>query len=496
LISEILNYMPIELCLLAIALVVLLMDMWGYPVKRNLGYFAALGLLSTMLFSAPRLWGIKHTLFGGMWILDPLALFFKELFLLLTFMVILISIDYVERKISNPGEYYAILLMVCMGTCMLVSSGELLTLFISLELVSIPLYILAGFRKDNLRSNEAGIKYFLLGAFASAIILFGISLIYGLTGTTSLEKIMHYIIAMGKSAPAEIIAAPGLAAPALIAGMLFLLVGFAFKIAAAPFHMWAPDVYQGSPTPVTAMISVAPKCAGIAIIVRVFLGTFYEQGLGTGFNLDWKIVLAILAMLSMTIGNLAALPQTNIKRLLAYSGIAQIGYLLVGLTAASPAGLTAVIFYVAIYALTNLGAFAVVILYARYSGSEEIDDYAGLARRSPPMAFIMLLALLSMAGIPPLAGFVGKFFLFAAAYQAGLWWLVIIAIINSVISLFYYLKVLRVCYFEEPRQDAPMPIPAPFRLSLGISLAAIAVLGLLPPYYSLVDRVSKTFFGL
>lgn len=483
--------MSFEVCLLVLALVILLMDAFGYPVKRNLGYLAALGILATGLLGS-HLWGVHTTLFGGMWILDPLAFFFKEVFLLLTFIVALVSLDYFEKKSRYQGEYYTILVLVCLGMTMLVSSAELVTLFVSLELISIPLYVLAGFLKHDLKSNEAGIKYFLLGAFASGIIVFGMSLIYGATGTTLLSDIAKRILELGAgsalgSNPMNL---------ALLVGALFLVVGFGFKIAAAPFHMWAPDVYQGAPTPVTALISVGPKCAGIAIIARVFLGSLLHLQSSGAFQLDWRTALALLAVLSMTVGNLAALPQINMKRLLAYSGIAQIGYLLVGLAAATPNGLTAVLFYVVVYALTNLGAFGVVILHATYTRSEEIDDYAGLAKRSPTMAFVLLLAFLSMAGAPPLAGFVGKFFLFTAAYQAGLWWLVIIAVINSVISLFYYLKVLRVCYFEEPTRQTPMVIPAPFRLSLGISILAIVFLGLLPAYFFLVDNISRSFFGI
>ncbi|MBI2252691.1 MAG: NADH-quinone oxidoreductase subunit N, partial [Armatimonadetes bacterium] len=347
------------------------------------------------------------------------------------------------------------------------SSNELITLFVSLELVSIPLYILASFNRNDQKSAEAGLKYFLLGALSSGILLYGMSLIYGTLQTTFLTNIL---LKLSKLEEFPL---------ALILGLIFVLAGLGFKIASAPFHMWAPDVYQGAPTPITAFISIGPKAAGIAVLSRLFLGYFIT------LKPDWTFILSILSIFSMTIGNLAALSQTNFKRMLAYSGIAQIGYILIGLTSASVSGLSGVLFYILIYALTNLGAFSIIIIYALETGSEEIKDYAGLVKRSPLLASILFLALLSLAGVPPLSGFIGKFYLFTSAFQAKLYFLVFMGIINSVISLYYYLSV--------SLEDTPLKVNFSFKLALSLALIGIVFLGLYPPLMEAIEKISKAF---
>lgn len=478
--------MTVEISLLILGIFLLFLEITGVKNKKTIGYVGIVGLLTTMALSLLKLVPLVKSgalnIMKGFYILDPFSLFFKELFLIITFMVILMSLDYFEKK-EHPGEYYAILVFICMGMSLLVSAGELVSLFVSLELISIPLYILASYLKFNKQSSEAGIKYFLLGAVSTAFLLYGLSLLYGTFGTTNLNEMFQ----MYRTGQFAITAAnfPHV----LLLAIIFITVGFGFKVAAAPFHMWAPDVYQGAPTPVTAFLSVGPKAAGMAIMMRVFAGSLIFM------KPDWTVILAALAALSMTVGNLVAIPQTNIKRMLAYSGIAQMGYVLVGLAAATYQGAASAIFYLFIYAFTNLGAFAIIIIYSHVTGSDEIKDFAGLAKRSPILALIMMLALLCLAGVPPLAGFVGKFYLFYAAYQSKLYWLVLVGVINSVISLFYYLNVLKYIYFEKPAEEVKtLPVSNPFKLTLALSTIGIVVMGLFPPLAKITLEVAQLFF--
>lgn len=454
---------------------------------------AIIGLLTlsarNLILEAPG----GETFQGFVFFVDPLALFFKELFCLILFISILISIDYSEKNSNFHVEYYALLLFIGLGMMIMASAGDFLLLFLSMELVSIPLYILAGFNKKDRASAEAGLKYFILGAFSSALLLYGISLLYGYSGSMAfIAKGNPGIFTILSKIPGNDLASiiPGVP-NILVLGTIFLILGFGFKIAAAPFHMWAPDVYEGAPIPVTAFISVGPKAAGIAVIIR-----FFAEGLSPYIHF-WAPVLAILAMLSILIGNLAALRQTDIRRLLAYSGIAQMGYILLGfIGVAGDAALakSSVIFYLTVYVLTNLGAFAVATLCSLHYETTNYEKFTGLQRKSPSLAFIMALAMLSLAGIPPLAGFMGKFYLFASAYtayQSKLAAFVLIAIIFSVMSLFYYLNVLRYMFFEKTEDEKPLIIPGTFKIALSISTLAILLLGLTPSFYTLVTFVSR-----
>lgn len=464
-----------EFLVFILAVIVLFLDLLKIKPK-TLGKVTFVGLIA-IIVSGFNLIGItEKALFGGMLVVDPISIFFKNIFLLIALVIVIYSLEFME-KAQNKGEYYVILLFILLGMCLLASSAEFITLFISLELVSIPLYVLAAFEKNSKKSSEAGIKYFLLGAFASSVFLFGVSYIYGILGTTYFSEI---IPSLGKA----------LINPALIFGFLLVISALSFKIAAAPFHMWAPDVYEGSPTPVTAFISVAPKAAGIIVLVRLLQSVF--------MNLSpvWSFVIASLALFSMIIGNLAALFQDDIKRLLAYSGIAHIGYILVGLSAASVLGLTSVIFYTVIYVLTNLAAFGVVIVYSMKTGSTKIQDFAGLDEKSPALAFILFLALLSMAGIPPLSGFIGKFYLFAAAFQAKLYFLVFVGILMSVVSLFYYLRVLKYVYFIKAPDKSPVYVSSLSKLALSATALAVIFLGLYPFFNNVVWFISRTFLGV
>jgi NADH-quinone oxidoreductase subunit N len=492
-----------ESFLLILALLLLVLDFSGVRKKRTIGIVALMGLVIDAVLGIVTLSGKDGMLTlagfgdfkGFIFFVDPLALFFKELFCLILFMVLLLSIDYIDREPAFHREYYFLVIVVGIGMMAMVSAGDFLLLFISMEMISIPLYVLAASRKKSRESAEAGIKYFILGAFSSALFLYGISLFYGCSGSIIfLKKFgihgspLLYGIGQGTGAPLNVFLSP--TSGAFLLAMVLTIVGLGFKVAGAPFHMWAPDVYEGSPMPVTAFISVAPKVAGIAVILRFFMG-----GLDLLIQF-WAPIFCIMAVLSIIIGNLAALRQENIKRLLAYSGIAQIGYILLGLTGVSAkpvAALASVIFYVTLYAVTNLGAFAVAIICSHHYGSENIKDFRGLFRKSPSLAFMMALALLSLAGIPPLGGFIGKFYLFASAYEAfdhKLAGFVLIAIVFSAISLFYYLRILLSMLVDEKDDSEIITIPGAFKIALSIATLTVLFLGLIPAFYEMIQYLT------
>ncbi|GAI13609.1 unnamed protein product, partial [marine sediment metagenome] len=372
--------------------------------------------------------GGSQAIFNNMLAVDNFALFFKLLFLAIAALVILASVDYVSKFARFQGEYYALVLLSTLGMMLMAATAELIAIYVALELTSISLYILAGFLKDP-KSTEASLKYLLLGAVASAVLLYGMALVFGFTGETHLGEIARTIQAMPPQAL--------LASPALILGIVLLVAGFGFKIAAVPFHMWVPDVYEGAPTPITAYLSVGSKAAGFAIILRVFYSAF---GLPEWLSLDWGLIFAVLSAIGMTLGNVVAISQTNIKRMLGYSSIAQAGYLMVGLATVglSPAadilGRSGLLFFLASYALTNLGAFIAIIAISGKLNSDLIAHYSGMGKRAPLLALALTLCLISLIGLPPAAGFMAKFYIFSGAVHHGLLWLVIIAVINSVIS--------------------------------------------------------------
>lgn len=387
-----------------------------------------------------------ETLFGGMLVISPLNSFFKLVALVLAFFVILLARS--ERSLPNEGEYLAIILLATVGLMLLIGSEELLMIFIGLELTGLSLYLLTAFDRNNVISAEAGLKYFLFGSTASAFTLFGLSLVYGGSGTTALSTIAVRLA----SHPLQ---------PLFFVGLVMTLIGFAFKIAAAPFHLWAPDAYQGAPIPSAAFIASGSKVASFVILGKlVLLGFGMEAGsaLWQGFVVGWKPVLAILAALSILVGNFAALIQKNVRRLLAYSAVAHAGYTLLGLIAGGREGFSATLFYTTIYAVTLIGAFGVVGFVRQETGGDDLADFAGLRRQSPLLAGCMTVFMLSLAGLPPLAGFFGKFYLFAATTRAGanygLVWLVALALFGSLVSLYYYLIVLKVIFLGEPRPGA------------------------------------------
>ncbi len=475
-----------ELSLLITAVLVILLDL-VVRHKNILVLVSLAGIIVATVFTIS-LWrgldgGMAVGIFGNTMAVDPFALFFKFLFLGIAALVVLASVDYVNKHSRFQGEYYALVLISALGMMLMAATSELISIYIALELTSIPLYILVGFRKDA-KSIEASIKYLLLGAVASAVLLYGMALIFGVTGTTQLGEI------------AQAIGAAQSSSPALILGMVLVLAGFGFKIAAVPFHMWVPDVYEGAPTPVTAYLSVGSKAAGFAVILR-----FFYSALGAPeISLDWGMIFAVLSALSMTIGNVIALTQTNIKRMLGYSSVAQAGYLMVGLATVGVAasgdtlGQSGVLFFLAAYALTNLGAFIAIIAISNRTESDLIDDYSGMFKRAPLLTLGLSLCLISLIGMPPAGGFMAKFYIFGAAVQHNLLWLVVIAVLNSVISAYYYLRVVKVMWMGEPVSTEKIDSSGTLRLALSLACLGVLVLGIVPGAVMKIAQLASLMF--
>ena len=476
-----------ELTLAGVAIVVILLDL-VVPRKGLLPVVSIAGVVVAAGFAIAMWGGGSQALFNNMLAVDKFALFFKLLFLAIAALVILASVDYVSKFARFQGEYYALVLLSALGMMLMAATAELISIYIALELTSISLYVLVGFLKDP-KSTEASLKYLLLGAVASAVLLFGMALVFGFTGQTHLGEIAGAIQGMSLAGVLD--------SPGLILGMVLMVAGFGFKIAAVPFHMWVPDVYEGAPTPITAYLSVASKAAGFAIILRVFYSAF---GLPSWLSLDWGLVFAVLAAIGMTLGNIIAIPQTNIKRMLGYSSIAQAGYLMVGLAvvgfspAAEVVGRSSLLFFLASYALTNLGAFTAIIAISNKVGSDLIQDYSGMGKRAPLLALALTLCLISLIGMPPAAGFMAKFYIFSGAVQNDLLWLVIIAVINSVISAYYYLRVVKVMWLGKPASEGKVPSSGALRLALSLSCLGVLLLGVIPGYImKLAEMAAKMF---
>lgn len=420
--------------------------------------------------------GEANTLFDGLVIVDGLTTFFRLVFIGIAIAVIALSVDVLPRFTRWAAEFHAFVLWCTLGHMLLAATGELFTIFLALQLTSLPLIVLIGFAKRDPRSGEASLKYLLLVLVSTAVLLYGMTLIYGALGTSTISEIGAALEGMET------------VTPVLAAGLVLLLTGFAFKITAVPFHWWVPDVYTGAPTPVTAFLSVGSKFAGFALALRIVVT-------GLHLPLDWHVIFGVMAALSMTLGNLAAIPQTDIKRMLAYSGIAQAGYLLVGIAASSPGGVSALLVYIVAYGLANLAAFSVVIAVERAGGSTAIEGYAGLAKRAPLMALSLAIALLSLAGLPLLGGFVAKFDVFLQAARSGLVWLVAIGVVNSVVSLYYYLRVLWYVYVAEG-ESGPLTVPGRGAAVMGACALGVVVLGVYPePLLRAAATASRALFG-
>ncbi|MBI3603136.1 MAG: NADH-quinone oxidoreductase subunit N [Nitrospirae bacterium] len=483
-VTDLLAILP-ELIVAATACLVLALDPITPAPRKGWLAWLSLGALALCFGLTASQFDVRTMAFNDLVIIDPYASFWKLLLYAVSGLTILLSMAYLKEERIHLTEYYGFLLLALSGMMVMVSAADLLTIYLGTELMSLSLYVLAGFKRADGRSLEASAKYFVLGAFSSGILLYGISLLFGVAGSTRLSAI------------ASAVSARGLDDPALLLAMILLVVGFGFKIAAVPFHMWTPDVYEGAPTSVTAFMAVAAKAASFGAFLRVFL-----EGLG-GLKANWHVLFLVLCIATLALGNLVAIVQTNIKRMLAYSSIAHAGYALIGVVVAGRVtadsavrslGLSSVMLYLAIYALMTLGAFTVVALL-RKGGleGEAIEDFAGLAKRQPLAAFLMLVFMVSLAGIPPTAGFIGKFYLFLAAVKADLAWLAVLALLFAAVSAYYYLRVVMVMYMRDPHSStglAPHLIASPaLTVVLACALAGVLVLGLYPdPLVSLAAQ--------
>lgn len=469
-----------EILMVVLAVLVLALDLlWRRAQRQDIGYVAGFGLLGiaaiVFLVGAPPQSGelTDQLVLGGMVRHDDMAQIFRVMVLLAGGIGALITMGI--PKLRARGDFYALLIVSIIGASLTSAAADLIMVFLALETLSITLYVLAGYLRDDDASAEAGLKYFLFGAFASAIALYGLSLVYGLTGKTNIYEL------------GRLVATTGLNEPPVILALGLVMAGFAFKISAVPFHFWTPDVYEGAPTSITAVLSTASKAASVGLMLRFLLAVFPPaELLGAAeavadYSALWVQLAVVLSVVSMTLGNVLALVQTNIKRLLAYSTIAHAGYVLMGVAAISTDksgdGAAAVAFYMFMYVLSNMLAFAVVILFTGATGSEQIRDLAGFSRRSPWLGLAMTLALLSLAGIPPAAGFIGKFLLFRVAVDAGLVWLALVGVANVIVGLYYYLIIVKVMYMEDSPTDEPVPVELPFKWALTISAAGVLLFG-------------------
>lgn len=474
-----------ELLMCIVGVLVMLVDAFVRPTQRWItGGLSLAGLLAAGV-SAASLWtnygaGTASGSFNGMIVLDELRLSFTLIFLFVSALTVLISMIWVENERLPAGEFHALLMFATAGMMLMASGNDLVIIFLGLEILSIATYVMCGFRRTDLRSNESSLKYFILGSFSSAFLLYGIALVYGGTGTTNISQ-LGSIVASGVEARY----------PALLyAGAAMMIVGFGFKIATAPFHIWTPDVYEGAPTPVTAFMAAGPKAAGFASFLRVFIFGFpFIAAAGINVNSVWVGALSLMAIITMSVGNIVAIVQNNVKRMLAYSSIAHAGYALVGFVAAGAStgaerdsALASVAFYMLTYAVMNLGAFAIVTLIARNNDRRtEVEDYNGIGFRAPALAFTLSLFLLSLLGLPLTAGFMGKVMVFNAAIKAGFYVLVVIAVLNTAISAYYYLRLIIVMFFRERTSEWASPhVPASLVLAIVIAVAGVFYLGIFP----------------
>jgi len=470
-----------EILILALAVILLCVEpFWKADQRRNVGWLTAGGLLVAMivslLFGQP---GEPASTLGGMIRFDWLGFFFKMLFMFAAAATALLLMD--NDKVGHRGEAYLLLLASLLGMNLMAVSSDLVMLYLAIETTSIPLYILSGFMLGDEKSTEAGFKYLLFGTFTSTIMLYGFSLIFGFTGTADLYQL------------ADMLKAGDLSLVTAFGTLALILVGLGFKVSFVPFHFWAPDVYEGAPTPVAGFLSTASKAAGFAVLVRLFFVAFSD------YAASWTIALAVLSAITMTVGNLLTLQQTNIKRLLAYSSVAHAGYAMIGVVAFSQLGAASVVFYLAAYIATNLLAFGIAMAFSKVTGLEDIQDYAGMSRRSPWLGLMMLAAFLSLTGMPPFGGFLAKVFVFAAGMQAHYEWLVIVGILNSVIGVYYYLNVLKFVYLKrmpnEDEENHPIPLTRPYAIALAVLVIGVMLIGtVFAPWFSWSDAAALNLF--
>lgn len=453
-----------EMILLGMAMLVLIADLFLKQSNR----IAIYGLSQIALVIAAYFTLTTHSpgvgyAFSGAFVDDAMSDVLKLMIYFGTFLIFVYTRHYIQQRAMFRGEFYALVLFSVVGMMIMVSGQNMLTLYIGLELLSLSLYALVAMDRDNARATEAAMKYFVLGALASGMLLYGMSMIYGMTGSLNLADINHALMSVQKTHSV------------LILGLVFIVAGLAFKLGAVPFQMWVPDVYEGSPTAMTMLISSVPKLAAFAFVIRLL-----AQGLQT-MAIDWQQMLLVMAVLSIIIGNVTAIAQTNLKRMLAYSTISHIGFVLFGLMSASINGFASALFYTASYVLMSLAGFGIILMLTRKGfEADKLDDLKGLNQRSPWTAFLMLIVMFSMAGVPPTLGFYAKFTVLQAALQAGFLWLVVFAVLMAVIGAFYYLRVIKLMYFDEPADHHPIQAPADMRAVLSLNAFALLLIGLMP----------------
>jgi NADH-quinone oxidoreductase subunit N len=480
-------YLLPEIVLTTGALLLLLADLMTPRDKQSILAWVTLGVLGATAVALIPVADANLQVSRGLISVDRFALFFKVIFLGSAALTVLMSVKYLDVEGTRAGEYYFLILCATLGMMFMAGGTDLITLFIGLETMAISFYILTGFLKPSRRSNEAAVKYFLLGAFSLGILLYGMSLMYGLSGTTNLRAIATALAGQESD-------------PRLVLAVILVVAGMGFKIAAVPFHMWAPDVYEGAPTPITGFLSVGSKAASFAMLLRIFVESLPMMRAESASSLQpspaigWGVMFYVLAVVSMTVGNFAALTQSNLKRMLAYSSIAHAGYLLIGVVAGTARGVTAMLVYLFVYAFMQLGAFAVLVLMRRHDVvGDELKDLNGLFFRQPFAAMAMLLFMLSLGGIPPTAGFMGKFWLFSAAIESGYVWLAVIGVLNSAVSLYYYIRIVVYMMLKnEPAGSEPRQSPA-IAVAMGVAVLATLVLGIYPqPLFEFAQASAAT----
>ena len=476
--AETLILLSPQLLLVVWALLVLGLDLVVKKTKDGLAYLALAGLappLGAAIYLLAR--GTAQPVLSGMVQVDAFSLYFTIIACLASGLVILASMEYMKARTRYRGEFYGLLLLATLAMTLMAASSNLIMIYLSIEFMSLTSYVLVGYFRDDPKSSEGGLKYFLFGAVTSSLMLYGMTLMYGATGTTDLNGIASALAGMQATmAPWRFVFLPAI---------LLMLAGFSFKMALVPFHQWAPDAYEGAPTPVATLLSVGPKAMGFAVLLRVLLTAVPH------FQFDWVAILMGISLVTMTLGNLTAMRQTNIKRMLAYSSIAQAGYILVGIVSIVPftVGIHGVLLYLMAYLFTNAGVFIAVIAFSHVTNSDEISDYAGLVRRAPALAAVMVIFFMSLAGLPPTAGFVGKLFVFGAAVQAGYYYLAIIGVLNSVISVVYYFNVVRQMFFLAPPSEERLSLPRFPLAAVIICVVLVMLIGLYPqPLIDLVGR--------
>ncbi len=470
-----------EIMLTGWALVLLIVGGFtrGPAASKISGAICVFGSLMALYFTV-KLWGANLDVFNRLYTIDNFGTFFKGLFLVILILVAIISVRYADREEIGCGEYYSLLMFGVLGMMVMTSSHHFITIFIGLEVMSLSIYVLCGLLRNNIASVEASLKYFLLGAFATGFLLYGMSMIYGSTGILDVVELKNYFLMKQPFSAAM-----------FVIGIGFLIVGFGFKIASVPFHMWTPDVYQGAPTSITAYMATGVKAAAFGALIRVFFTALIP------FHFGWSEIIWILAVLTMTVGNITALVQRDIKRMLAYSSIAHAGYILVAFITGDRAQASSMLYYLMAYSFMNIGAFtAVIVLQKKGDNSNDLDSFAGLGARHPFIALCMSIFLLSLAGVPPLAGFMGKFYIFSTAVKAHYYWLAIIGFLNSVVAAYYYLRVMMYMYFKEPVGAQGVADRAPqYGLVMLICVWVLLHMGIFPGTFIIMAQKAVGIFG-